>query len=800
MRSPRFFRSKPIRIRLLSLILIISLPAFAIIVSSGLDQRSVAIAEAQGNALLVVQSLAAQQEQVATATKMMLIALSQMNEVKNLDATASSMLFRQMNDQYPFYSVILAVTPDGNVFASSLPYEPGAINLADRKHVKDAMNTLDFSVGEYIKGRISNSISLNYTYPVFDTNRRLIAILIAGFKLDEYARFISRANLTKDYAIVITDYKGVRLSRFPENDATAVGTPISAATFEQISSDKEQGVFETTAKDGVMRIYAFRRLSLKDGSPPYLYILTGISKGKILQMANLKMFSNLWKLGIVTSIAMFFAWIFGNSFFIKPINRLSKATQHFAQGELGIRTGLPHTADELGQLAQSFDVMASLLEEREIALRKAHSELEARVEERTAELKHSGELMSLIMQSMGEGIFGSDEEGRCTFVNEAAATMLGYSVEEVLGHPVHDLFHHSHADGTPYALIDCPMFHSARQGTTTSSEDEVLWRKDGSLFAVAYISAPLRKDDLIIGAVVVFRDITERKKMQEDLLVALDKAEAAARAKSEFLANMSHEIRTPMNGIIGMTGLLLDTALEKDQREYAATIENSANALMHVINDILDYSKIEAGKLDMETIDFDLRVTMEDIGELMGMKAHEKGLQYTCFVDPEVSSLLRGDPGRLRQIMINLAGNAIKFVSKGEVAVHVTLEEEDDTHAKVRFTIRDTGIGIPKDRMDRLFQSFSQVDASTTRKYGGTGLGLSISKQLVEMMGGEIGVESEEGKGSTFWFTAIFEKRPECEEQPFSFPADIRDQRILIVDDNATNRFILTELLRSCHR
>ena len=347
-------------------------------------------------------------------------------------------------------------------------------------------------------------------------------------------------------------------------------------------------------------------------------------------------------------------------------------------------------------------------------------------------------------------------------------------------------------------------------GREIEYEFRVVW-PDGSVHHLRSFGRCQRDTSgRVVHVIGINMDITAQKDASEAILQSnrllnaetiranemAKEAEQASIAKSEFLANMSHEIRTPMNGVIGMTGLLLDTELTPEQRHYAETVRTSGASLLSLINDILDFSKIEAGKIDLETVDFNLHSLLDDLGSALSAQAHAKGIELFCVADPEVPAMLQGDPGRLRQILTNLSGNAVKFTTKGEVVVRVSLEESGASDCLLRFGVRDTGIGIPEDKIDSVFEKFSQVDASTTRKFGGTGLGLAIAKQLAQMMGGDIQIKSKLGVGTEFWFSIrlLLGNPVEEEGRNNKITQELNGIRILIVDDNATNREILMRL------
>jgi PAS domain S-box-containing protein len=410
-------------------------------------------------------------------------------------------------------------------------------------------------------------------------------------------------------------------------------------------------------------------------------------------------------------------------------------------------------------------------------------------------LAYERELWQALLDNSPDHIYFKDIQSRFIKSSKAQAELFGVAKpEDLIGKTDFDFFDEVHARS---AFEDEQEIIRTGRPVIGKEEHEVWQDGRGETWALTTKMPFYNKEGQIIGTFGISKNITERKQAEIALKAAKEAAEEATRTKSEFLATMSHEIRTPMNGVIGMTGLLLDTRLDPVQREFAETIRHSADNLMTIINDILDFSKIEAGKLVFEFLDFDLLETVEGTLDMLAAPAQGKGIELIDDIPTDIPTRLRGDPGRLRQVLSNLVGNAVKFTEHGEVVVRVTKESETDAHAILRFEVKDSGIGIPPAMCARLFQPFTQADSSTTRRYGGTGLGLAISRQLVTLMNGEIGVNSTPGQGSTFWFTARFEKQPEN-----TSPVDPRGSRlfglrVLIVDDNATSRQILRHQLFS---
>jgi len=467
----------------------------------------------------------------------------------------------------------------------------------------------------------------------------------------------------------------------------------------------------------------------------------------------------------------------------EPIRELAEMAATFSAHENYSMRATKRSNDETGVLVDQFNGMLDRLQQRDVFLQQAHDGLEKSVAERTSYL-------NALIENSPVGILVLDSERLVRLCNPAFETLFQYTRLEIVGKAFDGL------------IADGDLLSEIREISRRTVDGEVInmitqcQRKDRSIVDVELHTVKLMVNRKVEGTLYIYQDISARKRAEEEMQRAKEAAETSNRAKSEFLANMSHEIRTPMNGIIGMTDLALETNLSQEQREFLGIVKSSADSLLSLLNDILDFSKIEAGKLDFETIDFRLRDTLDDTIKALGLRAEQKGLELACRVLPDVPDGLQGDPARLRQIVVNLLGNAMKFTSHGEVVIKVEVQDEIENEVVLHFAVSDTGIGIPLEKQQLIFEAFTQTDSSTTRKYGGTGLGLAISSRLVNRMGGKIWVESEPGGGSTFHFTTRSQLQKISSRKYAPLGAErLWGLRVLVVDDNATNRRILQEML-----
>ncbi len=579
-----------------------------------------------------------------------------------------------------------------------------------------------------------------------------------------------RIDLPKNSTVSIISPDGLYRYRDPFSDEY-----LNAKAPEEFSHEISEGVlkgsFTSTGLDGVERFYGYTRLDPMYGGA---YVNIGIPKEKALESVRNLLFQNIIINLLVVIIAIAFTTSFAGSRILSVVDRLVETSKKLAGGDLNAQTGLLNTGGELGFLARIFDDTIRKLKNKD-------EEREKALDEATRERRY----FELLVESSPDAITIWDTEKNTRKVNPAFVDLFGYTDEDLKTTKLDDLIN------TPESLDQGLQL---TQQVTNGDRIRIISRrkrKDGQLLDVEISAVPIIINGKQLGDFAIYHDITA-------LIEAKRTAEASARAKADFLANMSHEIRTPLNAVIGMTNLLMDTRLDSTQYDFVETIRTSGEDLLTIINDILDFSKIEAGKLDIESTPFDLADCVESALQLLAPRASDKGLEMLYLINQNAPAAVIGDPTRLRQILVNLLGNAVKFTEKGEIFLSVDASQLDETMYELRFSVADTGIGISEESRSRIFQSFSQADTSTTRKFGGTGLGLSISKRLAESMGGTMWYESEPGKGSTFFFTvqaeiteAIHKKVvPDCLSLS-------QGKNVLVVDDNNRNRLILEKQLES---
>ena len=665
---------------------------------------------------------------------------------------------------------------------------------------------------------VMNDLAITASHPIYNKEGVLMGVLGTHFTLSKINSYLEE--ITKDkmaIAYIIEKSSGVIVANslgIPNFERSG-DTTINKLTVEEIGNEHIKEAYlnykKNLGNDYIVKTKDDKfHISFTDYNKDGLdwIIITAIPESQLTAEITKSITVALLYI-ILALIISIIIYIKSTKIILRPIYNLITTTEKFSKGDL-VQRARVFRNDEIGKLANAFNIMAE-------ELYMLINTLEEKVKERTKELestnvalKRSEGDIRLLMDSTAEAIYGIDLNGNCTFCNASCLRILGYNHQEALiGKNMHRQIHYMHSDGTTLPIEECKVFNAFIKGEGTHVEDEVLWRADGTSFPANYYSYPQYRDGEVVGAVVTFTDITERKLARNEIIKAKEQAEVANRAKSQFLASMSHEIRTPMNGILGFLQLLENTALNKEQVEFIYTIKSSTDTLLAVINDILDISKIEAGKLELEQIPFDIRSTIETTVIPFSAKASQS-LELNMLIGSGIPQFVMGDPTKLRQVIRNLISNALKFTDKGEVFIEVSLNKETDVAIELLFTVKDTGIGMTEEEMRKLFKPFTQADSSSTRKYGGTGLGLAICKSLVEMMNGEISVVSEKGKGTIFNFTVTLNKTVNTEAPIFEtanksvFVTRHTAQesnynnklKILLVEDNEINRILFIKLLK----
>lgn len=618
--------------------------------------------------------------------------------------------------------------------------------------------------------------------PIRATNGIVLGVLVAWIDLSELNNIVQQRtgmHQSDDAYLVNADHQFVTQPRFIKRPVVLTDRVRSEAADRALAG--QSGVLLANDYTDVAAIIVYRWLPEQR-----LGLITLITQEEALALANEFRIAIL----IISVLAMLLASGLSIALartIVQPIRRLQEGVSRFGQGEFTLR--LPITSDnELGQLAHEFNGMAESINQTGRELQQNASQLELRVQERTRTLKRQADLLELAH----DAIIVRRPDGIIEYWNHGAKEVYGWSYNDAKGRSINDLLKTQLTVG--HEKFNNDLLAAGRwEGELTHT------RRDGRIIVVASRQA-VRYDDKgnPVAILEINSDISDRKSVETQLMQAKEAAEAATNAKSDFLANMSHEIRTPMNGVIGLTNLVLKTPLSPRQREYLGLIKGSADSLLRLLNDILDFSKMEARKLELDLVEFDLRELIGDTLKAFAANANEKRIELIHHVMPEVPHWVRGDSGRLAQIIVNLTGNALKFTKEGEVVVRVVQQSCDEHAVFLRFSVSDSGIGIPKEKQEHIFNAFAQADSSTTREYGGTGLGLAIVAQLVALMDGEIDIDSAPGKGTTFHFSARFS----LPNQQFIPPptnidkfARLENRTILVVDDNRTNRTILAEIL-----
>jgi PAS domain S-box-containing protein len=619
-----------------------------------------------------------------------------------------------------------------------------------------------------------------------DSRGEISSVLLTSIRLDNYGEVLRQATLPPNSFIGVCDHNGKRLYRFPQTPVTPLGAPIKPEIFTAANADAEEGLIEERGTDGVDRILTYQKLRGGPDQPPYMYIFVGSPRNAFYANAKAQLFNDFRTLFIALGLTLLSGWFLGGRTVSHRFEDMAAAAKRIGDGDLSARVRPAPDITEMDVLAHAFNSMAENLRQDTDRRTKAEEALR----------ESESRFRKLFEQVPSVAVQGYSLDGTTIYWNAASETLYGYTPEEAVGKSLLDLI-------IPPEICDYvkqDMHSMAETGIPIPAGELSLMRKDGSRVSVFSSHVILQKPG---GAPELFCldiDLTDIKRAEAALLKAKEDAEAANRAKSEFLANMSHEIRTPINGVLGMLQLMETTTLDEEQRQYVGLAVTSVTRLNSLLSDILDLSRIEAGKLVIRSAEFHPADLCEALLGLFDVAAKNRNTTLECSLDPALPDRLVGDETRVRQVLFNLVGNAIKFTEHGriEVGAHL-LPQMQDGKERVLFSVTDTGIGIPADQLRDIFEPFRQVESSYTRNYQGAGLGLAIVQRLVHSMGGRLNIESEPGEGTEIHIVIPFARAEQSGADAIAeterTETKRRGLRILLVEDDPSNQFPLMKFL-----
>ncbi|WP_158045781.1 ATP-binding protein [Skermanella pratensis] len=762
-----------LRLRLMLLVCCGVIPLSLLVLTLLEQQRQQILAGARDEVMSLAREAGMRQGEVLAQVRGLLQALTAIPALREFDEGTCSGMLGEIVQHQPGLTSLWIARPDGSVPCSDQPAGL-ALNMAKRAYFQVAVSQDRFVVSDYLIGRVSGRPVLAAALPFRSPDGRIGGVALGGVDISWLQRLAEQVVNAKDISLVLVDGHGTLLAHgsasAPSNPP--VGSKVADHPLIATMLASADGSVESPDLSGVSRLFAHVVLPGTDAR-----LAVGIERDAVLAQVDRQRTISLVTLLLVTAASLTAAALAGEVLVLRWLNRLRDAAARLGRGDLSVRAPLP-PGGELRELAGAFNDMGDSLEQRE----QSRSESEARFRD--------------MAEVSSDWFWETGEDNRFTYISRGI-NLTGAG---------QDLF-----VGALREELAAPVIDDADRGKWDRYRADVRARRpfrdftyriimpNGSIRHLSTSGKPVfDRMGRFTGYRGVGRDVTRDVEAEQAVRKAREAAEAANQAKSQFLAIMSHELRTPMTGVLGTIDLLSDTGLTTDQAQWLAIMRTSAETLMTVLNDILDFSKIEAGQLQFEQVAFRLGTVTREVTGLYAKLAADKGLTFTVLLDGLHADEVRGDPVRLRQVLFNLVGNAVKFTERGRIEIRVSETPSDSDGVIVRFEVEDTGIGLSEEERGHLFQAFSQADATTTRRFGGTGLGLAICKRLVEGMGGDIGVDSVPGAGSTFWFTVSLERcaLPAPVPRPDHGDPAIPPRRVLLAEDDDLNRLLIATMIR----